>query len=75
VDSVYDDFIRDAGYNRWAANNNIIVLYPQTKASTANPNGCWDFWGYSGLSYYTRNGPQMRAIKAMVDRLIGQSPR
>jgi hypothetical protein len=50
-------------------------MYPQTKASAANPNRCWDFWGYSGLSYYTRNGPQMRAIKAMVDRLIGQSPR
>jgi hypothetical protein len=75
VDSVYDDFIRDAGYNRWASSNNIVVLYPQTKASAANPNRCWDFWGYSGLSYYTRNGPQMRAIKAMVDRLIGQSPR
>jgi hypothetical protein len=75
VDSVYDDFIRDAGYDRWAASNNIVVLYPQTKASAANANSCWDFWGYSGSRYYTRNGPQMRAIKAMVDRLIGQSPR
>ena len=55
VDSVYDDFIRDAGYNRWAANNNIVVLYPQTKTSAANPNRCWDFWGYSGSNYYTRN--------------------
>ncbi|KLK92771.1 hypothetical protein AA309_12890 [Microvirga vignae] len=73
VDSVYDDFIRDVGYNRWAANNNIVVLYPQTKASAANPNRCWDFWGYSGSNYYTRNGPQMRAVKAMTDRLIGQS--
>jgi hypothetical protein len=74
ADSVHDDFIRDAGYNRWAASNNIVVLYPQTKASAANPNRCWDFWGYSGSSYYTRNGPQMRAVKAIVDRLIGQSP-
>jgi predicted peptidase len=74
VDSVYDDFIRDAGYNRWAASNNIVVLYPQTKASAANPNRCWDFWGYSGLSYYTRDGPQMRAVKFMVDRLLGPSP-
>ncbi|WP_262269988.1 extracellular catalytic domain type 2 short-chain-length polyhydroxyalkanoate depolymerase [Microvirga yunnanensis] len=75
VDSVYDDFIRDAGYDRWAASNNIVVLYPQTKTSAANPNRCWDFWGYSGSNYYTRNGPQMRAIKAMIDRLIGQSPQ
>jgi hypothetical protein len=75
VDSVYDDFIRDAGYDRWAASNNIVVLYPQTKASAANPNGCWDFWGYSGSGYYTRNGSQMRAIKTMIDRLVGQSPQ
>jgi hypothetical protein len=75
VDSVYDDFIRDARYNRWAASNNIVVLYPQTKASAANPNRCWGFWGYSGSNYYTRNGSQMRAVKAMVDRLIGQSPQ
>jgi hypothetical protein len=75
VGSVHDDFIRDAGYNRWAASNNIVVLYPQTKASAANPNRCWDFWAYSGSSYFTRNGPQMRAVKAMVDRLIGQSPQ
>lgn len=57
VESVYDDFIRDAGYNRGAASNNIVFLYPQTKASAANPNRCWDFWGYSGSNYYTRNGP------------------
>jgi hypothetical protein len=74
VDSVYDDFIRDAGYNRWAARNHIVVLYPQTTASAVNPNGCWDFWGYTGPNYDNRNGPQMRVIKAMVDRLIGEAP-
>jgi Esterase PHB depolymerase len=75
ADSVHDDFIRDAGYNRWAASNNIVVMYPQMKASAANPNRCWDFWGYSGSSYYTRNGPQMRAVRAMIDHLTGQSSR
>jgi hypothetical protein len=75
VDSVFDDFIRDGGYDRWAASNHIVVLYPQTKISAANPNGCWDFSGYSGSNYYTQDGPQMRAVKAMIDRLIGQSPR
>ena len=75
VASVHDDFIRDAGYNRWAASNNIIILYPQATASAANPNRCWDFWGYSGSNYYGQNGPQMRAVKAMIDRLIGQSPQ
>jgi len=70
VESVHDDFIRDAGYNHWAASNRIVVLYPQVTTSAVNPNGCWDFWGYSGQNYVVQNGPQMRAVKAMVDRLL-----
>jgi hypothetical protein len=83
VEAVYDDFVRDSGYNRWAATNRLIVLYPQatpwfadalTPANPANllanPNGCWDFWGYSGLNYYGQSGKQIRAVRAMVDRLL-----
>ena len=72
VESVHDDFIRDAGYNRWASSNRIMILYPQVTSSNLNPNGCWDFWGYSGQSYATRDGPQMRAVRAIVDRLLGR---
>ena len=70
VGSVHDDFIRDGGYNRWAASNNLVVLYPQTTDSAANPNMCWDFWGYAGPDYYARTARQMRAVKAMIDRLL-----
>src|SRR5215213_196433 len=69
VDKIQDDFFRDAGYNRWAATNNIVVLYPQTTQAATNPNRCWDFWGYTGLNYYTQQGTQMRAVKGMVERL------
>ena len=71
VDTIGDDFFRDAGYNRWAATNDIVILYPQATASAANPNRCWDFWGYSGSSYYGHEGAQMQAVKAMIDRLLG----
>jgi poly(3-hydroxybutyrate) depolymerase len=71
ADRIHDDFIRDAGYNRWAAANDLVILYPQATQSAANPYGCWDFWGYSGPDYYGKNGKQMRAVKAMVDRLLG----
>jgi len=70
-DRAHDDFVRDAGYNRWAAANSIVVLYPQATASAPNPNRCWDFWGYTGPDYRTRRGPQMRAVKGMIDRLLG----
>jgi hypothetical protein len=71
VDNVHDDFVRDAGYNGWAAANRIVVLYPQVADSGANPNGCWDFWGYSGEDYRVREAKQMRAVKAMIDRMLG----
>ena len=68
---IHDDFVRDAGYNRWAAGNRIVVLYPQMTESAVNPNACWDFWAYSGSEYRSRQGPQMRAVRAMVARLLG----
>jgi poly(3-hydroxybutyrate) depolymerase len=70
--AVKDAFARDAGYNRWAESNRIIVLYPQAVPSRLpiyNPNGCWDWWGYTGASYHTREGAQIRAVSAMLDRL------
>jgi poly(3-hydroxybutyrate) depolymerase len=71
-------FVRESGYNAWAAAHDIIVLYPQAQASQPtmlawwlpfNPNGCWDWWGYSGTDYAVKNGVQIAAIIAMVDRL------
>lgn len=62
-----DAFARETGYNRWADAYGVVVLYPQTRASMAplNPKGCWDWWGYSGDAYDTRDGLQMRAVAAM----------
>jgi hypothetical protein len=69
---VGDRFVRDAGYNRWADANRLIVLYPQAIASywwPYNPRGCWDWWGYTGAQYHTKEGAQIRAVRAMLDRL------
>ena len=47
------------------------MLYPQTTAMPpGNPNGCWDWFGYTGVNFAWKNGVQMRAIKAMADRLV-----
>jgi len=71
-DRIHDDFVRDAGYNRWAAANRIAVLYPQATEAAGNPRACWDFWGYSGEGWRTRNGVQMRAVDAMIGRLLNR---
>jgi poly(3-hydroxybutyrate) depolymerase len=62
ADVVGETFVRDAGYNRWADARHLVVLYPQTRASYAplNPKACWDWWGYTGAGYDTRQGLQMQ---------------
>ena len=72
-------FVDGAGYNGWAASNRIVVLYPQTVRRYGlavgswrwllNPKGCWDWWGYTGENYHTRDGAQMRAVRAMIEAL------
>jgi poly(3-hydroxybutyrate) depolymerase len=62
-------FPREAGYNRWAESNRLIVLYPQVKASFFNPRGCWDWWGYTDAAYATKDAVQIRAVWAMLERL------
>ena len=73
AEKVGDSVYRHAGYNRWASSNLIVVLYPQTTASVENPEGCFDWWGFSqsvGASDFARKtGSQISAFKKMLDRL------
>lgn len=74
-----DKYYAQTGYNQMAEANNLIMLYPQVKPSNElpmNPDGCWDFWGYSSPDnpnpdYFTHNAPQLRAIYKMIARLAG----
>lgn len=77
IAAIGDHFYARAGYNLLADANNIVVLYPQVAPTSPfpyNPRGCWDFWGYASANpllpdFYTRNGVQVRAVRAMLDRL------
>ncbi len=62
-------FIRDSGHANWADTNRLIVLFPQVAASPVNPQGCWDWWGYTGETYLTRDAPQIRAVMKMLETL------
>jgi hypothetical protein len=73
-------YVTTTGYNQIADSNNIIVLYPQLQGRddniAQNPEGCWDWWGYSSPDparpdYYSRNAIQIRAIYGMLRRLGG----
>ncbi len=63
-------FVRNAGYLRWADNNRLVVLFPQAVSIPGtNPNGCWDWWGYTDSRYAERDGVQIRALRAMAEAL------
>ncbi|MDY6994832.1 MAG: PHB depolymerase family esterase, partial [Pseudomonadota bacterium] len=72
AEQIGNDYYTTTGYNELADTNHIIVLYPQTEPSQImplNPKGCWDWWGYSGAQFYTRQAPQMLAVMNMLQRL------
>jgi poly(3-hydroxybutyrate) depolymerase len=69
---VQQQYVKNTGYNRWGDTNNIVMLYPQT--SVAATNSCWDWWGYDNANYSKKSGPQMAAIKAMVDQVSSGAP-
>lgn len=56
--------VDEGGFNRAADAASLVVLYPQARASWSplNPKGCWDWWGYTGARYDTRDGAQVRFI-------------
>jgi len=69
VSYLNEDYIQNTGYLEWAAANDLIVLFPQTIKTKVNENGCWDFWGYTGNTYATKDGEQPKAIMDMVHKL------
>lgn len=71
---VGDAFVRRAGYLEVAEANRIVLLFPQVEKSLQplNAFGCWDWWGYEGEDYATRDGRQVRAVRAMIADLLGE---
>jgi hypothetical protein len=73
IDTVGMTFVEGSGFARWADTNRLVILFPQVSASVLNSKGCWDWWGYTGNDYLTKDAPQIAAIWRMVERL-GMSP-
>ena len=72
ADAVGREYVDNTGLNQWADSNAMIVLYPQTKKSMflpLNPQGCWDWWGYTGENYATKDAVQIQAVVNMVNNL------
>ena len=83
-----DEFYQNAGLNEWADSNDILVLYPQSRAITVNdfrtkritdlfetnPAGCWNWFGYGyDERFPLRAGVQVTAIYEMIRRIMGEN--
>jgi poly(3-hydroxybutyrate) depolymerase len=69
-DQVGMTFIKGSGFARWADANRFVILFPQVSVNPLlNPKGCWDWWGYTGKDYLTKDAPQITAIWKMMERL------
>eukprot|EP01084_Bolivina_argentea_P024281 45260_1 len=67
-----DTYVRNSGYNQWAETNNMVILYPQANSkAVANPNGCWDWWGYNTGNYAFKDGKQMEMVHSMTGWVMG----
>jgi hypothetical protein len=74
-ETIGDVFIAQSGFARWADSNKLNILYPQIATTPLNPQACWDWWGYTGAKYLTREAPQIAAVMAMLQRVSGAAPR
>jgi len=62
--------IDNAYLNEYADTNRLVILYPQAIGTgMGNPNGCWDWWGYTTSNYAKRGAPQMATIMSMAAAL------
>lgn len=73
-------YFMTTGYADIADSNDLIVLFPQVQGletgALMNPDGCWDWWGYSSEDqnapdYFGKSAIQIQAIHAMLTRLGG----
>ena len=68
-DQVCMTFIEGSGFARWADTNRLVILFPQVETSIPNPKACWDWWGYTGKDFLTKDALQITALWRMVERL------
>ena len=64
-----NEFPAHSGYAQYAEGLNTIVMFPQAISSTLNPNGCWDWWGYTSPAYASIYGLQMISVRQMLERV------
>lgn len=61
--------IINSGFNELAEGSGFIILYPQVRKSSFNPDECWDYKGFTGPDYSLKSGLQLSALYRMTQSL------
>ncbi|CAE8615272.1 unnamed protein product [Polarella glacialis] len=72
VPGTFELLVTELNFNAWAETNHIVVLYPHLAShgsTTEQQDGCWNVYGQTGDTYATRDAPQMRAARQMVEQV------
>lgn len=76
--TIQETYVKHTDYAEWAEANGIVLLFPQAATNPSNPNGCFDWWGYTNANFAFQNGVQpstvMRIIVAMETRSLKLTP-
>jgi poly(3-hydroxybutyrate) depolymerase len=73
-------FARRSGYAEYAEDvtNHVMILFPQTQITSdnypGNPNGCWDWFGWTGSDYATNKGVETSWLNSYVQS-VRQDPK
>ena len=67
------DFMMQSGFLPWAQANDIVMAFPQVVPGPLNPFTCWDWWGYTGANYDTRDGAQMAVLADWISSFTDQN--
>ncbi len=71
-------FAMSSGYAEMAETNNLMILFPQTwiteKNYPYNPKGCWDWFGFTGSNYASKEGQETKWLMDYI-RAIQKDPK
>ncbi len=73
ISDIGTSFMTETQITQAADLYDVVVLFPQAIRSSklgSNPNGCWDWWGYTGFDYQLSTGPQVELVYRMIKDLL-----
>lgn len=66
---VKNDFYTQSGYIEASKVHNVIMIFPDIKKSKENPNGCWDWYGYTDKFFATNKAQQIQFLNNVTEKI------